>query len=395
MQPFTVLDDQLLRQSPVLQVTYGCRVKTVVANQLVNGPDLSSYMSPGSSIASDVNQDVHRSCTLVLDSSVFNVFDYLKDYVQPYMTVTNPNTGQSLTVNLGVYVLQTPPIGLAAMPSAVSFTGYDLLTLLQAPIGDSYVVNAGVDPAEACVDAIEAAIPWAQVQALDTGLVSTQTLSFPLTGGDNTYRWMDVLTSITQAAGYLPVWVDWEGVFQVGTLPLPTLATFSAECSFRTIDPSNMIAEDRQIIQDLYDVPNKWVFIMNNLADAPVEGQTQYTLNNAGTGPTSQSARGRVVPAVYFIDTATADSTSYAQLQAAGQKQVLSDLNPAETYSFNLSIYPLFWHYDRVALLDPALVDVPPDTTDSRSGIITQWNLAIDGSSDMSVTFQTLPNLDN
>lgn len=391
MQPLTNSQDLLLRRSSVLQVAYGARVMTCNTGSLRSGQDLASFMTGGSSVTSDVTSDIHRSAVLTFDSGVLGALDYLSEFVQPYMTVSNPDTGVSLTVNLGVYVLQTPPIDLSMLPSQIQFQGYDLLTLLNVPVGDSYEVPLGTDPADAAVDAIQTALPWASVQSATSGVLTTQVFSFPF-DQSNDFTWLDIVNTLLAAAGCLPVWVDWNGVFQVGTRAIPTSATFVPEAVFDLGDEHNMLAEGRQVIQDLYDVPNKWIFVMQNLQSAPVEGSTQYTVTDNSSSPTSIPSRGRTVVKIVSVATATADVTSYPQLVAAGTQQVLTDLAPTETYTFDCSLYPVLWHYDFLRIQDPSLAVVQPAKSSTRAGVVSQWTLALDGTSDQSVTFQTLPN---
>lgn len=391
MQALTGPQNSLLRRSSVLQVAYGARIMTTVSGVLASGQDISLYMTEGSSITSDVTQDVHRSAVLTFDSDVFGTFDYLADFCQPYMTLSNPNTGESLVVNLGVYVLQTPPIDLSALPSRISFQGYDLLTLLNVPVGDSYEVPIGTDPAGAAMDAIQAALPWASVQGTMSGVLTTQVFSFPFDQSNN-FTWLEIVNTLLSAAGYLPVWVDWNGVFQVGTRAIPTVADFSPEAVFDLADEFNMVQEPRQVIQDLYNVPNKWIFVMQNLQNAPVEGATQYTVVDNSWSATSVASRGRTVTKIVQVATATADVTSYPQLVQASAQQILRDTSPTETYSFTTSLFPVLWHYDFLQIKDRNLSVVRGANSAERIGVVSQWNLPLDGSSDQGVTFQTLPN---
>jgi hypothetical protein len=391
LQALSGPQNDLLRKSSTLQVAYGARIMSSSSGVLSSGQDISTYMTTGSSVTSDVGADVHRSAVLTFDSDVLDTFDYLADFCQPYMTVSNPSTGQTLTVNLGVYVLQTPPIDLSALPSKISFQGYDLLTLLNVPVGDSYEVPVGVDPAGEAINAIQAALPWASVQGTTSGVLTTQVFSFPFDQSNN-FTWLDIVNTLLAAAGYLPVWVDWNGVFQVGTRAIPSVANFVPEAVFDLSDEFNMLQEGRQVIQDLYDVPNKWIFVMQNLQDAPVEGSTMYTVIDNSSSPTSVTSRGRTVSKIVSVATATADITSYPQLVQAGQQVVLSDLAPTETYTFTSALFPVLWHYDFVRIQDPNLVVARPLKSPARIGVVSQWTLPLDGSGDQAVTFQTLPN---
>lgn len=392
MQPFTTDDDALLRQSPVLKVTYGCRAMIPGTSGLTPGADLTPYLDSGSTITSDVNARISRACAITFDSSVLQAFDYLSQYVQPTMTISNPDTGQSLTVNLGVFVLQTPPVDLSALPSQIQFQGYDLLTLLDVPLGDSFEVAIGAEPVAAAQAALLAVVPWASTAAMPSTLTTTTVLTWVF-DGQTTNTWLDVINSLLSAGGSTPLWVDWNGQFQLGTMSVPVVAGFVQETQINLADEYNIANEARTLNQDLYDIPNKWIFVMQNLQVAPVEGETQYTVTDSSASPTSVTSRGRIVPSIVSIATATADAASYTALVSAGNAQVLKDMNPAETYVFTTSPYPLLWHYDRVLLNDPNLASVGPLYSPTRLGVVTQWSVVLDGSSDQSWTLQTLPNL--
>lgn len=343
--------------------------------------DITAWMSSGSSIKSDSTATIHRTCQLALDSG--NPVVYGTDFVKPYMDLIDPDTEQSARFYLGVYTLSTPTFDNSKSPSVLTITGYDLLYYLNMPVGDSVQVLAGTDPITEAQTLILQAFPGAQINAVDTTSTLAADMTFPFDGTTNS-TYLDVVNALLKSCGYQPLWVDWNGVFQL--LPYVTPTTTNAEWIFDIGADNNIVAEQRTSQQDLFTVPNWWRFVMQNLSAAPVEGTTQYTyIDNSLTNPGSFANRKRLVKKIVSLNAA-----DYVGLVAAAQSFIAQDLTPAEQFTLSTSPFPLAWHYDQILMVDPNLDNVPPLNTRLRRVQAIVWEIQLDGSRDMTWTWQTV-----
>lgn len=375
--PLTTVTD-LLQGTNNLRVGYGAR--RLDRNMNIQ-EDLTPFMSAGSSITSDSTASIHRTCTLTLDSN--NPVVYGTDFVQPWMDLTNPDTGATARFYLGVYTLATPSFDNSKLPSALSVTGYDLLYYLNDVIGDSIQIPAGSDPIVQATNLILAAFPGAQIQAIDTTTTLTSALTFPFDSSNNSTSYLEVINTLLAAVGYQPVWVDWNGTFQL--VPYVTPTNTNAEWTFDLTAEDNIVAEPRTSTQDLFSVPNYWIFIMENLTAAPVEGTTQFSYIDASpNNPASLPNRGRIKRKITFVSTA-----DFASLVQFGLSVIAQDITPAETFDITTSPFPLAWQYDQILYIDSNLASVPPALQGVRRVQATQWSLPLDGG-DMTWTWQTV-----
>jgi len=381
----------LIQGQSALQIGYGA---VGYDKNFIAVGDISQYMTVGSTIHSDITSTIHRTCNLNIDSDVADKWDYLSGYIKPYQTFTDPLTGLSAQFNLGMYTLTTPDDDISVRPSTLQFSGYDLIYLLQQPIGDTYEVPKGVDPAQAAAEAIALAAPGATVLATpSTSLTATQlTWAFD---ASQPATWYDVVNSLLAAIGYRQVWVDWDGAFRIEPFVDPAQAQY--EWTFDLNSPVNIISTDRTRQSDLFDVPNWWRFVFENLPDTPVEGTTQLTyVDNDPTNPGSYANRGRYVRYIEAVaGTVNADDTEtydYSALQQYAMRTVSDSLVPGEVFALTSQPFPLAWHLDIIQYFDPNLADILPAQSTSRRILATQWEMALDGLTDMSWTWQTVNN---
>ena len=378
----------LLVSTPSVQIAYGC---ARLSAGLVPIDDITEFMSEGSTIMRDSTATVQGSCTLIFDTNC--PVNYLAELAAPYMTFTNPDTGDVAQFNCGVYSLQSPTYDNSANPTAQTFQGYDLNYLLNQDVGDSYMLAAGDDPIQAMVDLIAAVLPSAAVTFTPTTKTMPRDMVWPsgqqdpynAVNGSNTY--LTIVNDVLAALAYQPLWVDWDGTFQI--VPFVSPVDADVEWTFDMTDEHNVVAESRSSYQDTYDIPNLWQFIMNGLTSEPAEGVTQYTYTD--TSPrnlTSTINRSFVLRKVMFVDAA-----DYDTLVAIAVAQIVLDLAPAETFTYSTSPFPLAWQYDQIALIDPNLLPVPVEFDTTRRVQALQWSLPLDGQSDMDWTWMTVPDV--
>lgn len=377
----------LLQGSSVVEVGYGALHLDANLNVI---DDISEYMSAGSTINSSSSATIHRSCQLNIDSDA--PVDYFSDFIQPYMMLTNPDTGDTATFYRGVYTMTTPVYDNSALPTVLSITGYDLLSYLNQAVGDSYVVNAGADPVTSAIEVVALAFPAATVDFTETTSTLTHDMVWP-SGASDPYNsqnsqitYLAIINDLLAQVGYAPVWVDWNGVFQMHPYVAPLDRTIEWEFDVQDAE-DGIVADPRTSQQDWFDTPNQWQFIITNLNAAPVEGETQFTYqDNSPDNPSSiQNRGGRIISKVVFIAAADFDS-----LVLLATQQIILDLMPAETISITTSPFPLAWHYDLVGLTDQNLVNVPPLLTARRLLLGLTWQETLDGSADTAWTFQTV-----
>lgn len=372
----------LLQSDPSVKVEYGCEW---LNSGLALVEDITDFMLAGSTISSNIYDTIHRSCSLVFSSDA--PFDYATDFVKPYMVLSNPNTGDSARFNLGVYTLETPDFDLSVSPSSLTFSGLDLLHFLDQPVGDSFEMEVGSDPVQVAVDLILLAVPGAVVDYVLSGEATTQVYSWPY-GNQEEYSYLSIVNDLMALVGFLGVWVDWDGVFQLVPYVPPSLG--SVEWTFDLEADDNIVAEDRTAAQSFFDVPNWWRFVIANLDVSPVEGSTMLTyIDNDPDNPGSFPNRGR-----YIKKTVSVDAASYDALVALATVTIAADLSPAETFTVKTSPFPLGWHRDLIAMTDPGLTNLPPAYSSYRRLLARSWDLPLDGSDDMSWLWETIATTD-
>lgn len=374
MQPLSNEQYNFLATAAAVDVSYGA---SLFSDASTFDRDITEYLHMGGSVQSDVGATIHRSCTLTFDSAANLGIDPL---VMPWMKMSDPNSDFEVTFNLGLYSLTTPQPDYTYSPATLAYTGYDLLQLLNAPIGDTFECTVGVDPVSIAATLINIAVPNAGVQYQDSGVLTPQVYSWPL-DSSNQFTYLTVVNALLKMAGFAPVWVDWNGIFQLRPYEAP-LSQMS-EWTFDFTSSTNPPAEGRSGYQDVYDVPNWWRFVMNNLQGAPVEGTSQFTFQDDVSPLTSVTARGRTIRKIAFVD-----AVDYPSLVNTAVQQIELDLFPTEQFTLNIFPLPALWHRDIVTYLDPHL----PDTGEVqvKMCMVTNWSLTLDGSADEPITLTTL-----
>lgn len=376
----------LLQSHSTLRITYGAIGYDADFGEVA---DLSNFITLGSSIKSSVTAAVHRTCNLNIDADVISTgWSYLSGFIKPYMVLTDVATGVSAQFNLGVYTLTTPAQSLGTSPAILQLQGYDLNYLLKQEIGDSYEVPAGYDPAQAVADVIGLAIPGVNVVVTPSGSTLTTQLTFPFDPtGATTY--LSVIKTLVGTIGYREPWVDWDGKFHVE--PWVDLQTQPNEWTFNTSDDDNLLADGRTQNIDVYDVPNWFRFVISNLTESPVEGQTQFTWQDQSpANPGSTVNRKRLIRHIESVP-----ATSYGDLVNYGQSVIAAMLKPSETFTVTSQPFPLVWHLDLIHYIDaPLAASLPANGAGERKVLVTDWTLPLDGMSDMSWTWQTVTDQD-
>lgn len=372
----------LLQSDSVLQVSYGA---VGLDGDFGEVADISDYVGAGSSVTSSLDSTIHRTCQLTIDSDVTDLgWSYLDGFVKPYMILTDPETGVSAQFFLGVYTLTTPTRDLGTVPASSTFAGYDLIYLLRQPVGDSYEAPAGADPAVIAAEVVSLAIPEVEVVVAPSGSTLPNQLTWPFDPSQPT-TFLDIIETLLASIGYRQVWADWNGTIHVEDYV--DLMDAPVEWTFDTSDMDNIVSDDRQQDVDIYDVPNWWRFVMADLPDTPVEGQTMYTYEDtAPENPGSTVNRGRTIRYIESVAAAT-----YDDLVGYAQRKIGATLAPGETFTVKTQPFPLAWHMDVIQFNDEAMATaLPTYSGGTRLVVSTGWQIPLDGQDDMDWTWQTV-----
>lgn len=310
---------------------------------------------------------IHGAATFTLDTAL----DWGRTIVRPYMTITGPTSAAAVSNTtmqfyLGCYYADSPEEDLSESATSVDCTGYDVLSVLDDPIGDDFSIDVGI----LYLAQVEEILIARGVTSyhIDQDAAAAACVSPKVYTLDSGTTWLTVINDCLAAIGYQGIWTDWNGSFQVRDYTTPSLR---APEYWLTADISNTLLTQRKKRQrDYYPVPNRWVFYQQNQTEVqPVDGAGRYEFINTSTGPTSVEAVGRVKSAA----PEGVDVADQASLVAYAQRVIDADMLVPTKFVIETAPFPLAWHMDRYVVTDPAFgaqVDVLGAT----------WSLNLDGS---------------
>jgi hypothetical protein len=324
----------------------------------------------GSSVGRANYATLHGTATLQLSTEL----NWGTAIVRPYMTMTDGTvTGR---FNLGAYLTSAPQTVIGDNPSTHEVAGFDLLHWLNTPVGESYVVEAGVGYLAAVATILTTqGITQYQIDQTraDQVLASAKVWAF-----SDDVTWLNVINDLLAGVGYQGIWSDWDGRLQVRPYQTPT--DRAAEWLYTSDLVTSMLGVKRTVTRDMFDAPNRWVHFWSQAPEGsqPVEGAGIYTYQNDTNGPTSVAARGRVISA----KPVSVDVVDQAALVAFAQQRIDSDIRLKTTWDVTTFPNPLHWQWDRLAVADAAagpIVNV----------LAVSWSLPLDGG-DMTQTWSVL-----
>lgn len=327
--------------------------------------DITTELARGGSVSWDNRDAIHASVRL----SITRALTWGKDRVRPYMVLSDGET--EARFNLGVYVPTTPDTTRGENPVTYSVTGYDLLSLLQATgPGDTFTVTSGTTYFAALqtilTDSGIGAALLIDGTRQDTTLPATRV--WALTSPPQS--WLRIMTDLLAEIGYVAPWMDWDGAIR--SQPYQSLEDRPVEWTLDLSDAAtNLVSEDRTLSIETGDVANWWRFVRKNMDATPVEGDGIYTVENQGTGPTSQLELGRVVRRVEWLEAADQDA-----LVAQGDKIVAGDMAAVTKYELTIDPLPAMWHADVFRLIDS---DEDGAWNDNVKVEAVSWELSLDG----------------
>lgn len=317
--------------------------------------------------------DIHGTVRL----SISRPLTWSTDRVRPYVTLTNPTIGTAARFNLGVYLLKTPERAMGEDLVTYDVAGVDKVSLLQVPIGDTYVVPAGTSYLDAVAAAISAAGAGTRVNlgGPAVGVTLAAPMVWALTESDQA-TWLRVVNDLLAAIGYTGIWADQDGYFRSGPYVLATAR--NAEWALSVDDArTSLVSENRTEKTDGFEAVNSWKFVRRGMTTAPTEGSGVYTVTNQSAGSFSVDAVGRRLWKVLYLDAA-----DQASLVSQGDAVVQGDMQITRTLDVRTGPLPQAGHFDVLTYTDA-------DLGGSLKTQARSWALPLDGS-DMTWTLEVL-----
>lgn len=316
--------------------------------------DITDVLDPsGSSVELGSFRTIHRTCKLRVGRDL----EWGDARVRLRMTLTGG--GDSFEAPLGVFLLSTPERVAGVHPKTFDVDGYDLLEVLDQPHGETFEVAAGTGYLEAARTLVEAAgltVVFADEQA-DRTLTTARV--WPLDVQTTT---LSIVNDLLAAVGFRGLHMTADGTAQ--SLPYLAPADRAPEWLYDADDDATTVGAFRTAVQDFFDAPNRLVAV----SDDPANPVGPVTLDNVSDGPTSQDARGRVIPTVARFEAADVDGLT------AQAEELFAELsNVASEYELDVGPNPFHGHMDVVTFRDV-------DLGVWRRCVVRSWELPLDGS---------------
>jgi hypothetical protein len=296
--------------------------------------DISDDLDPfGSTVQRGNLKKIHGFCKLRIARDLV----WSSQRLKPYLTLTDLD-GASLRYDLGVYLPETPTRVAGESPQTFMVDGYDKLTILDTPRAASYEAASGAGVI-ATVETLLAGESHA-IDQTEVGRTLPSQRVWPLDVKSTT---LAIINDLLLSIGYRGLYADRLGTFRSEPWQSPTVKApvYAYDTDLDTIVFDGMTEET-----DLFDVPNKWVFVRNDPAQAlPTEGAGIYTVTNQSDGITSVDARGRIIVSVEKIDAA-----DQASLVARGDRISEEDRQPTTALTFDSGPNPVHWHAEALTM---------------------------------------------
>lgn len=356
-QGYTVEQITALLKAERLTVSAGCEVRDLNLTFL---QDISDTLIGGTVNYHSEATGQHRDCSVQLATELV----WGQVLVCPYM-VLGDDAGTLARFDAGAFHLVTPKRILGVPEPVYSLQGYDRLYLLARSVGDSYGLLAGSN----VIEAIHATIAAAGLTGvMIDGTAQDKTLPTDkswllvrperdeqgqfLPGHGSDYTWLDIVNELLALIGYRPLWADENGLYRSEPNVDPSVRP--VEFVFDADEELSIVGEDRSMVEDMWQTPNRWVFIQQNRdTEAPTatEGDGIYTIDNISDGPTSQEARGLIWPK----PVQQLDAADQASLVAQGNAIAAKDKRISQTIEAVTGPFPAAGHGDVYLYVDNAL----------------------------------------
>lgn len=280
------------------------------------------------------------------------------------------------------FVITQPGLDDLDMADVRQLVGYDKNYLLQNQPGDSFAFDAGSLYKEA-VEAVFVAAKVASVHLSEVcdfpgewatkTLPADQPMNYPM---DDNLRFLDIVNDLLKASGCRPVYTQPNGRWLIELIPKPATQTLRWRWSgSRTegvtesdLDAKVSMRHSNRYAGDVWNVPNRWIFIQDGLNFEPVEGSGQYTVDNLDQPPSGRSYVGRIVRSVQYLQASGQDD-----LVKQGDEIVQAQLAQAEQIDLTTAPWPIAGHFDVFQYRHVALPLQPRRRLQAQSWVLDLW----------------------
>ncbi|MET0461103.1 MAG: hypothetical protein ABW195_17765 [Ilumatobacteraceae bacterium] len=349
--------ENVIRRAEGVQFGAGCELLAGLSLVVADDGDVSAALASGSITRGSYNR-LHATASLVFDQPL----PWASAIVRPFITMSDGTT--TFRFNLGAYYTSSPQENLDEQPTKYAVTCYDILSVLDDPVGDAYSVAEGTPYLEAIESILMSrGIVRYMIDQSAAGLTLTSDKAWE---PSDQLTWLTIVNDLLAAIGYAGIWSDWDGVLRCHSYQSPRER--APEWTY-DVEPGTSMLGTRTKLRDFYKVPNVWIFTKRNDTDGPqpVEGDGRYTYINQSDGDTSIDGRGRTITRPVQVDAA-----DQASLVAAATRIIDADLSIPSKVDLTTFPNPLHWHFDVVQLIDPAVG--PPTPV-----LVTAWTLPLNG----------------
>lgn len=327
-------------------VAYG-RGLELLDSDLTLLDDITDALEDGS-VTRTMNADVHGTCQLKLSRDI----DYATQLVRPYMTLTDG--ALSARFYVGAYTLRKGQDTFGSSIPSISVDGSDRLWLLNRP-ADAWAALADTGVIAAVLDVFAAA---GVTGVLIDGTAQDKTLPadmlWPLFGtasdgttANGTTTWLQIVNKLLSTINYRGVWCDELGRFR--SQPYVDPGDRAPEFFFDFDDERNsIVSPSRTRARDLSSLPNRWVFVQQNVVSAdgssatPVDGAGLYVVDHSQVTSAPGYRKGLVWSGAP-VQLPAADQES---LVALGDAYVAAAERVATTLTVTTAPFPAAWHWD-------------------------------------------------
>ena len=309
--------------------------------------DITQHFNPKKSTIRRTNGQndpylIHGTARL----AIANEYLWHTQRFRPHITLTDMKTDESYRWNLGIFLGETPEAEGGSSPRVYRVEAYDKLLITRVPYGQTYTVAAAAN----IIDAVETLLTsLGEPHALDQTAAAVTMPSARVWPVDQSNTYVKIINDLLAMIGYRSLYVDREGTFRsspfLDVATAPSAWTYDAEASASTV------VANYTLTNDLFTVPNKWVFVRNDTDPAltfPTEGDGIYTVTNQSDGVTSIDSRGRTITKVVQVDAASHDA-----LIAQGDVIVETDRQPEVKLDLRTGVNPTHWETDVLTITAP------------------------------------------
>lgn len=306
--------------------------------------DLSDYLQD-CTVSRGANNEIHGTARLKLT----NPLSWGSAIVRPYMVLDSD--GRTARFNLGAYYTSVPRYTTGQDTITYDVDCIDVLDILNTPVGESFGVSAGADTILSVVENIlqNLGVTRYAIDATKSDVIPTTSTAWPMADATT---WLVVVNDLLAMVGYRGIYSNWDGVLVCESYINPV--DRAPEWEYTDDEVTSMHRPEIGVEQDVYGMPNRWVFIngaFNDGTDQPVEGAGVFIYQNDTIGVGSVDARGgRVITRLETID-----ASSQEDLEASAMRSINSQMSVLLKYAVETGPNPLHWHFDVISFTDGAV----------------------------------------